>query len=144
MSVKNGILHYLEKFYLFNTAYNNAQAGFVKMAEATTSLLETVNTKKQDAYEDFNTDVKNKAAAVSAASDTDRASKEAELTIAQQKLKECELDYQILIQSITPICTAMQEQVKTNASGASLLPTIGESVLSILSKTVDLMSSVRA
>ena len=145
MTNQNGIIHYLKSFYRFNQSYNEAQAGFVNLSTAYSTLLSNVNDTKKN-------ELKIKQDAVNAQLDAvkaqtintqGRADAEKELTKRQNNLKERELEYEILIQGLTPIVTAVQQQVKTNSSGAAMLPQIGEAVLAVLSKAVELASSIR-
>lgn len=144
-SNNNGIIHYLKSFYRFNESYNEAQAGFVSLANSYSGLLAHVNEAKkielkarQEAVNTQLQTVKNSPINTQA-----RADAEKELTLRQNILKQKELEFEIVIQSLTPIVTAVQQQVKTNASGAAMLPQIGESVLAILSKAVELAGSIR-
>lgn len=145
----NGIKKYLKSFYKYVDSFNATQAGFVGLAESYSGLLSHVNQEKTD-------DLKQRQDAVNAQIDVvkgfdindksqadARADAEKELTKLQNELKQSELEWERTIQSLTPIVSSIQQEVKTLSSGASLLPQIGESALSMLSKVVELGSSIR-
>ena len=143
----NGIKHYLKSFYRFVTSFNNAQAGFVGLADSTTGLLAYINKKKTKELGKMQDKVNEQAEIVKGfdieKQKNERANAEKDFTKLQDNLKQKDLEYSAMIQALTPTVTAVQQQVKTNSAGAAMLPQIGEAVLAILSKAVELASSIR-
>ncbi len=142
----NGILKYLKSFYKYVDSFNSAQAGFVNLAEGYSGLLSTANDEKMKTMKIKQTTINAQIDTVKGHTDvtsTDRKNAEEELARLKSDLKQTELEYEKQIESLTPITSAVQQMVKTLASGASILPQIGESVLTTLSKAVELASSVR-
>jgi len=143
----NGIMHYLSNYYNFVDSYNNAQSGFIKLAEGYGDLLAQINKDKTAAIQNLQSDLNTRLDELSRLSDTatqtDRNTANGNVTKAENAISVRETKYESRINEVTPIVNAIQQQVKTNASGAAILPQIGEAVLSILSKAVELASSIR-
>lgn len=127
------IISYLRNFSKFNISYNKAQEGLVKLITANTNILDYVNKQKASELTAL-TDEKLRAIA---------AKDDNAIAAADAKIKHAEAKYQGLITYITSAINAIQEQLKTIAQGAQMLPQIGETVIGLISKVVELASSIR-